>query len=56
MEPLIKNSHVTPGYARTWGAVGAIANFADTHGSGNTDGQTQVKVGSYLDRYVITAI
>ena len=30
LEPLIKNSHVTPGYARTWGAVGAIANFGDT--------------------------
>ena len=56
MELLIQNPHVTPGYARTWGAVGARANFADTHGNGNTDGQTQVKVGSYLGRYIIKTI
>ena len=55
-ELLIKNPHVTPGYARTCGAVGAIANFADTHRNGNTDGLTWVKVGSFLDRYIITTI
>ena len=56
MELLIENPHVTPGYARIWGAVGTRANFADTHGNGNTDGQTQVKVGYYLDNYIIDVI
>ena len=56
MEPFIENPHVTPRYARTWGAVGATTNFVDTHGNGNTDGQTHVKVGSYLDMYVIATI
>ena len=42
-ESLIENPHVTPRYARTWGA---IANFADTHGNGNTEGQTQVEIGN----------
>ena len=56
LELLIVNPHVTPGYARTCGAVGAIANFANTHRNGNTDGLTWVKVGSFLDRYIITTI